>query len=96
MTKVCLSLTPCVVPDHRFAQVLRTQKDRDERIIRLAAAMSDVFAFVDDTEPLKKIKKHAKTITLLLQQVAECGYFITDYTKPNSFCQLSLALRFYD
>ena len=53
--------------------------------------MRDIFTFVDDAELLKKIKTHQKTITLLLQQVTECGYFIADYTKPNSFCQSSPA-----
>ena len=89
VNKVCLSLTICGIPDRRFAQVLINQKNRDEHIIRLASTMSDVFTFVDDTESLKKIKKHEKTITLILQQVTECGYFVADYTKPNSFCQSS-------
>ena len=65
------------------------QKNCDEHTIYLAGAMRDVFAFVDDTESLKKVEKHMNTITLLLQQVTECGYFIIDYTKPNSFCQSS-------
>ncbi|KAF8548063.1 hypothetical protein OG21DRAFT_1607113 [Imleria badia] len=66
-------------------QVLVAQKNRDEGIARLAGAMSDVFAFVEDAEPLKRIKAHMKTITLLIQQVTECGYFITDYTKQKNF-----------
>ena len=53
--------------------------------------MSDVLTFVHDAEPLKAIKVHIKTITLLLQQVAECGYFITEYAKQKNFCQSSLA-----
>ena len=51
--------------------------------------MSDVFAFVHGAEPLKAIKVHAKTITLLIQQVTECVYFITEYTKRKSSCPLS-------
>jgi len=70
-----------------FTQVLVNQKIRDEQIIRLAVTMSDVFAFVHDAEPLKAIKAHMKTITLLIQQVTECGYFITDYAKQKNFCQ---------
>ena len=93
VNNVCLFLIIGAVPDHQFAQVLINQKNRDEQIIRLAATMSDTFAFVDDAEPLKKIKKHSETITLLLQQVTECGYFIADYTKPNSFCQSFPASR---
>ena len=52
--------------------------------------MSDVFTFVQDAEALKTIKQHIKTITLLLQQVTECGYFITEYAKRKNFCQSPL------
>ena len=54
--------------------------------------MSDVYTFVHDAEPLKAIKAHMETITLLIKQVTECGYFITEYTKQKSFCQSSLVL----
>ena len=67
--------------------MLVNQKNRDDGVIRLAGAMSDVFAFVSDAEPLKAAKAHIKTITLLIQQVTECGYFITEYAKGKSFCQ---------
>ncbi|KAF8549975.1 WD40 repeat-like protein, partial [Imleria badia] len=66
-------------------QVLVNQKNRDDQIMRLAGTMSDVFAFVHDAEPLKAIKAHIKTITLLIQQVTECGYFITEYAKQKNF-----------
>ena len=49
--------------------------------------MSEVFAFVHGAEPLKAIKAHIKTITLLIQQVTECGYFIAEYAKRKDFCQ---------
>ncbi|KAI9568858.1 hypothetical protein HD554DRAFT_682431 [Boletus coccyginus] len=71
-------------------KVLVNQKNRDDQIIRLAGTMSDVFTFVHDTEPLKTIKAHIKTITLLIQQVAECGYFIIEYIKQKNFCQSPL------
>ena len=74
-------------------QVLVNQKNRDEQVIRLAGTMSDVFTFVHDAEPLKAIKQHIKTITLLLQQVTECGYFITEYAKQKNFCQSPLVHR---
>jgi len=53
--------------------------------------MSDVFTFVHDAEPLKAIERRIETITLLIQQVTECGYFIADYAKENNFCQSPLA-----
>ena len=69
--------------------MLVDQTNCDVEIIHLAGTMSDVFAFVHDAEPLKAIKAHIKTITLLIQQVTECGYFIAEYTKRKNFCSLS-------
>jgi hypothetical protein len=74
--------------------VLVRQKNRDERIVRLMGTMSDVLAFVHDAEPLKAIKAHKKTITLLIQQVTECGYFITEYASSNSLRQLPSYSRY--
>ena len=64
------------------------QKNRDDAINRLARTMSDVFAFVEDAEQLKRVNTNVKTITLLIQQVTECAYFITEYAKQKNFCQL--------
>ena len=68
-------------------QVLVDQKNCNDQIIRLAGTMSDVFTFVHDADFLKAIKAHIKTITLLIQQVTECGYFIAHYAKQKNFCQ---------
>lgn len=65
------------------------QGERDKRITDLASTMSDAFTFVQDAEPLSAIKVHIKIVTLLIQQVTECGYFITEYTKQKNFCQSS-------
>jgi hypothetical protein len=65
--------------------VLVDQKNRDDRIIRLAAMMSDTFDFVNDAERLKSIEAHKKTITLLIQQVTECGYFVIEYAQQKNF-----------
>ena len=62
--------------------MLVAQKNRDDRIIRLPGTMGDVFAFVEEARPLKRIKAHMKTVAFLIQQVTEqCGYFINNYTK---------------
>ena len=71
--------------------MLVNQKNRDEHIVRLAGTMSDVLTFVHDAEPLKAIERHMVAITLLTQQVTECGYFITEYAKQKNFCQSPLA-----
>ena len=75
-----------LIPRFVTPQVLVNQLNRDDRIIRLAGTMSDVFSFVEDAEPMKAIKAHKEPIKLLIQQVAECGYFIAEYAKKNNFC----------
>ena len=62
------------------------QKDRDDHIKRLAEVLNDVLAFVDDAKYLDEIERHAKTITVLIQQVTECGHFIAVYAKQKNFC----------
>ena len=69
--------------------MLVDQKDCDVEIIHLVDTMNDIFAFVHDAEPLKVIKAHIKTVTLLIQQVTECGYFIAEYTKQMNCCPSS-------
>ena len=54
--------------------------------MRLANTLNDIFAFVDDARYLNDIERHAKTITVLIQQVTECGHFITEYAKQKNFC----------
>ncbi|KIJ58793.1 hypothetical protein HYDPIDRAFT_101966, partial [Hydnomerulius pinastri MD-312] len=66
-------------------KVIINQQGRDDRIVRLAGTMNDAFDFVHDAEPLKAVKAHLKAITLLVQQATECGYFIAEYAKANSF-----------
>ena len=70
-------------------QVLADQKNCDVEIVHLASTMNDVLAFVHDAKASKTTKAHIKTITLLIQQLAECGYFITEYTKRKNFCPSS-------
>ena len=84
-----LALIPRVIT----AQVLVNQQNRDDRIIRLAGIMSDVFSFVEDTELLKAVEAHREPIKLLIQQVTECGYFIAECAKQVNFCESSFLLQ---
>ena len=52
--------------------------------------MRDVFTFIHDAKPLKAIKQHIEIVMLLLQQVMECRYFITEYAKQKNFYQSPL------
>ncbi|KAG8215380.1 WD40-repeat-containing domain protein [Butyriboletus roseoflavus] len=77
-------------------QVLINQQNRDDRVIRLAGTMSDVFTFVEDAECLKEVKAHTEPIKVLIQQVTECGYFIAEYAKQNSFWTRTAKYTFSD
>ena len=45
--------------------------------------MADMYGFVHDVEPLKKIESHSKTIMDMVLQTIDCGYFIRGYAKNN-------------
>jgi hypothetical protein len=68
------------------------QQDPDCQITRLASAMNDAFPFVQGAGPLQAIEAQiGETPRLTIQRVTERGYFITEYAKQKSFCQLSPA-----
>ncbi|KAG9309883.1 hypothetical protein JVU11DRAFT_9912 [Chiua virens] len=77
-------------------KALLDQKDRDSAIIHLASTMSDVFEFVENADLLKTIEPHIKTIIPLIQQVTECGYFIAEYSKEQSFLTRTVKYTFSD
>ena len=88
----CSTFSLALITSFVATQVLVNQQNRDDRAIRLAGTMSDVFSFVEDSEPLKAVEAHKGPIKLLLQQITECGYFIAEYAKQNNFCQSSFPL----
>ncbi len=63
------------------------QVDRDRYIVRLVEVMDDVFSFVKEAEPIKKIESHGQIIELVSQQTTECAYFIRDYAMNKSLCR---------
>jgi len=82
----CWVLLLVLIAGHDFKQVVN-QENCDERTIRLVGTMSDALTFVHNAEPFKVVKTQSKTVTRLIQQVTECGYFITAYTKHKNLCQ---------
>ena len=88
----CSTFSLALIAGFVPTQVLVNQQNRDDKVIRLAGTMSNVFSFVEDAEPLKTVKAHQEPIKLLLQQVTECGYFIAEYAKQINFCWSLLPL----
>ena len=71
-------------------KIILAQNDRDKGIDHLVGTMNDTYAFVYETEPLRKIESHERIIVLIMQQTTECGYFIRDYAKKKEFCTWDL------
>jgi hypothetical protein len=65
-----------------------TQKSRDESIGRLIDTINDIYGFVHEVKPLKKVESHKEIIVHIMQQTTECVYLIRDYSKNKDFCKL--------
>ena len=85
--KVRSSCTIHMYFDLNLSQTILTQVDRDSRIIGLVEIIDDVYSFVKEAEPIKKIESHGRIIALMAQQTTECAYFIRDYAMNKSFCR---------
>ncbi|KIJ58803.1 hypothetical protein HYDPIDRAFT_33816 [Hydnomerulius pinastri MD-312] len=96
LTEIVDGIAEAYSPIRVIGVVIINQHGRDDRIVRLAGIMNDAFAFVLEAEPLKAIKAHLKVITLLVQQATECGYFIAEYAKANSFLTRTMKYTFSD
>ena len=75
-------------------QTLLGQYEHDDNVVTLVEAMHDAFDFVhhEDTQAVKSIKPdldQAKVLTLMLQDICNCGDFIQSYIKDSQFCMLS-------
>jgi len=79
--------------DLDLSQTILAQVDRDNRIAGLVEAMDDVFSFLEEAEPIKKIESHGRVIELMVQQTTECAYFIREYAMNKSLCRLTSALH---
>lgn len=67
-------------------QIILAQKARDKNVNDLVSAMNDVFAFVHEADPLKKIDYHRELLMQIIRQTTECAYFIYHYAKEKNFC----------
>ena len=73
-------------------QAFLEQYERDNNVLSLVEAMHDAFDFAQHEDTLRSIKpdsKQAEILTLVLQDVCNCGDFIQSYAKDPRFCMLS-------
>ena len=55
-------------------------------MVHLLKVMDDVYSFVKEAEPIKKIESLGGIMALMAKQTTECAYFIRDYAMNKSFC----------
>lgn len=58
---------------------------RDDQVHNLADTMRDVYAFVIEAEPLKKLDVFRPILEVMVKQTIECAYFLQDYARIKSF-----------
>jgi hypothetical protein len=61
------------------------QANRDGRIHALVGSMASLYDFLNDADPLEKIRSYENTVVRLVRQTAECAYFVAEYSKTESF-----------
>ena len=66
-------------------KAILAQKERDDNIGRLLETMSDVYTFVLEADPVKKVESHKRILAAMTQQTVECAYFIREYATNKSF-----------
>ena len=64
-------------------QLIKDQRITDDKLLSLVDTMNDTLAFAENLNDIKKIKTVEKTVTLILQQTAECAFFIREYARRN-------------
>jgi len=79
--------------DLDLLQTILAQIDCNSHIVGLVKSMDDVFSFVKETEPIKKIESHGWVIELMVQQTTECIYFIQEYAMNKSLYRSTSALH---
>src|ERR1700761_7320132 len=61
------------------------QKDLDQRIIKLIQTLDDIYAFVQEAEPTRRIESQKDILKLIVLQTTECAYFIRHYASSKGF-----------
>ncbi|KAK6991838.1 WD40 repeat-like protein, partial [Favolaschia claudopus] len=63
----------------------KKQQDINEKLFSLVQTMLHVYSFVEDINPLDKIKAVEEKALAIVRQTVECALFIQEYTQ-NGFC----------
>jgi len=61
------------------------QVKRDNKVVALVGTMANLYDFLQDANPLDKIRSYEKTVERLVRQTAEYAYFIAEYSNISAF-----------
>ncbi|EIM81824.1 uncharacterized protein STEHIDRAFT_161179 [Stereum hirsutum FP-91666 SS1] len=64
-------------------KIIMDQLQRDINILYLVDMLADIYAFVHEAEPLRRIESHSNIMACLAQQTIDCGYFISGYCSDR-------------
>jgi hemerythrin superfamily protein len=67
-------------------QELQKQAELDKAIVDLTETMNDVFDIITAADEDRR-NERTSIIMRTIQQTTECGWFIRDYIKTDSFCE---------
>jgi hypothetical protein len=73
-------------------QMILAQNARDNNVSMLVDSMLDAYSDIH-LAPVEKIETQCATINVLMDQMAQCGDFICDYTKHKSICTLVILCK---
>jgi hypothetical protein len=76
--------------------MVKSQLERDAKVIGLVKTMKDVYSFVEASDSFKqKVQLLEETIEKILKQTVECAIFIREYTGHGFGGELIMYARIY-
>jgi hypothetical protein len=71
------------------------QRDRDENVRNLTTSMTDMLAFVEEVDALKRIKILEAVVSKMLKEITSCALFIQEYVKKGFYGEFHPILYLY-
>ena len=63
--------------------MVQDQHITDNKLLSLVNTMAETFSFTNNLEDIPKMKILEKVIARILQQTAECAFFVREYARRH-------------
>ena len=73
-------------------QFIKDQRITDDKLLSLVDTMDDTLTFAKNLNDIEQIKTVEKIVTRILQQTAECAFFIREYARRSFVGMLLLRI----